>query len=160
MLFLCPLTSGTTQGWGWGWGWGRGGRGGGGGGGGGALAPRPTPPPPSPHTHTHTHTQFFGWLNYFFYFRYPDLSLTTQTRFSIWQYWTPTENRQTSSRGCHQWVCSSFFKDNRIGNFGIFRESDLKMSRWHSTVACVGFSFKVYSLKFGHTWGPGCNLLM
>ena len=49
--------------------------------------------------------------------------------------------------------------DNRKRNFiGTFTESDLKMSRWHSTIASVGFSFKVYSFKFWSNVGARLNV--
>ena len=129
-----PLTgSGTAQG----------------GGAGGEGVSRPHPP------------HFFGWFNdffYLFYFGYPDLSLTTQRRFS-----SPTilyTHKQRTDKLCLQVAVANEFvalNDNRKGNFGSFRESDLKMSGWHSTVLCVGP--KSIHLNFGLTWGSGCNLL-
>ena len=95
----------------------------------------------SPHPH------FFGW-QFFFYFGYPDLSLTTQTRFS--NLTILNTHKQRTDKLCLVAVANEFvaLNDNRKGNFGTFRESDLKMSKWHSTVECVGFGFKVYSFKF------------
>ena len=95
---------------------------------------------------------------YLFYFGYPDLSLTTQRRFS-----SPTilnTHKQRTDKLCPQVAVGNEFvalNDNRKGNFGTFRESDLKMSGWHSTVLCVGP--KSIHLNFGLTWGSGCNLL-
>ena len=84
----------------------------------------------------------------FFYFGHPDLSLTTQTRFS--NLTMLNTHKQRTDKLCLVAVANEFvaLNDNRKGNFGTFRESDLKMSGWHSTVACVGFNFNVYSIKF------------
>ena len=91
---------------------------------------------------------FFRWQFFFFYFGYPDLSLTTQTRFS--NLTILNTHKQRTDKLCLVAVANEFvaLNDNRKGNFGTFRESDLKMSGWHSTVECVGFSFEVYSFKF------------
>ena len=72
----------------------------------------------------------------------------------IWQYWTPT-NREQTNFVIIVAVANEFvaLNDNWKGNFGTCREFDLKMSRWHSTVACVGFSFKVYSFKLWSNMG-------
>ena len=101
------------------------------------------------------------WMvkDFYFNFGYPDLSLTTQTRFSNLTILNTTKREQTLSCSC----CNEFvvINDNRKGNFGAFRESNLKMPGWHSTFACVGFSFKVYSFQFcSNEGGPGCNLLL
>ena len=99
-------------------------------------------PPPS-------RSHFLEWLKYFFFCSsYPDLSLTTQTRFS--NLTILNTHKQRTDKLCLVAVANEFvaLNDNRKGNFGTFRESDLKMSGWHPTVACAGFSFKVYSLKF------------
>ena len=59
-------------------------------------------------------------------------------------------HKQRTDKLCLVAVANEFvaLNDNRKGNFGTFGESDLKMSGWHSTVKCVGFSFEVYSFKF------------
>ena len=110
-----------------------------GGGAGGALAPTL----PLPKTPTISDGNFF-----FFYFGYPDLSLTTQTRFS--NLTILNTHKQRTDKLCLVAVANEFvaLNDNRKGNFGTFREYNLKMSGWHPTVACAGCSFKVYSLKF------------
>ena len=76
----------------------------------------------SPHPH------FFGW-QFFFYFGYPDLSLTTQTRFS--NLTILNTHKQRTDKLCLVAVANEFvaLNDNRKGNFGTFRESDLKMSK-------------------------------
>ena len=74
------------------------------GGAGGALAP-PT----------------FSDGKFFFYFGYPDLSLTTQTRFSNLTILN-THKQRTEK------FCLVALNDNRKGNFGTFRESDSKLS--------------------------------
>ena len=90
-----------------------------GGGAGGALAPT-LPPPQTP---TFSDGNFF-----FFYFGYPDLSLTTQTRFS--NLTILNTHKQRTDKLCLVAVANEFvaLNDNRKGNFGTFRESDLKMS--------------------------------
>ena len=72
---------------------------------------------------------FFGW-QFFFYFGYPDLSLTTQTRFSNLSILMNT-HKQRTDKLCLVAVANEFvaLNDNRKGNFGTFRESDLKMSK-------------------------------
>ena len=80
---------------------------------------------------------FSDGLILFFHFAYPsDLSLTHKQGLVIWQYWTPT-NRM--DKLCLVVVANEFaaLNDNRKDNFGTFKESDLKMSWWHSTVGCV-----------------------
>ena len=59
-------------------------------------------------------------------------------------------HKQRTNKLCLEAAANEFVapNDNQKGNFGTFRESDLKMSWGHSTVGCVGFSFKVYSFKF------------
>ena len=71
---------------------------------------------------------FFGW-QFFFYFGYPDLSLTTQTRFS--NLTILNTHKQRTDKLCLVAVANEFvaLNDNRKGNFDTFRESDLKMSR-------------------------------
>ena len=90
-----------------------------GGGAGGALAP--TLPPPKP-------PLFPMVIFFFFYFGYPDLSLTTQTRFS--NLTILNTHKQRTDKLCLVAVANEFvaLNDNRKGNFGTFRESDLKMS--------------------------------
>ena len=87
-------------------------------------------------------SQFFGWENFFF-FGYPDLSLATQTRFSILT--ILNTDKQRTEKPCLVAVANEFVALLRDHTF---RESDLNMSGWHSTAVCVGFSFKVYSFKF------------
>ena len=72
---------------------------------------------------------FFGW-QFFFYFGYPDLSLTTQTRFSNLSILMNTRKQRTDKL-CLVAVANEFvaLNDNRKGNFGTFRESDLKMPK-------------------------------
>ena len=85
---------------------------------------------------------------FFFYFGYPDLSFTTQIRFS--NLTILNTHKQRTDKLCLVSVANEFvaLNDNRKCNFGTFREYNLKMSGWHPTVACAGCSFKVYSLKF------------
>ena len=65
---------------------------------------------------------------FLFYFGYPDLSLTTQTRFS--NLTILNTHKQRTDKLCLVAVANEFvaFNDNRKGNFGAFRESSLKMS--------------------------------
>ena len=86
------------------------------------LPPLPPPPP------THTHTLFWMEKYIFFYFGYPDLSLTTQTRFS--NLTILNTHKQRTDKLCLVAIANEFvaLHDNRKGNFGSFRESDLKMS--------------------------------
>ena len=72
---------------------------------------------------------YFGW-QFFFYFGYPDLSLTTQTRFSNLSILMNTRKQRTDKL-CIVAVANEFvaLNDNRKSNFGTFRESDLKMSK-------------------------------
>ena len=75
-------------------------------------------------------------------------STMTQTRFS-----NPTilnTHKQRTDKLCLAAVADEFvaLNDNRKGSFVTFRKSDLKVSGRHSTVVCVGFSFKLYSFKF------------
>ena len=60
---------------------------------------------------------------------YPDLSLTTQTSFSNLSILMNT-HKQRTDKLCLVAVANEFvaLNDNRKGNFGTFRESDLKMS--------------------------------
>ena len=86
-----------------------------GGGAGGVLAP----PPP-----------LFRIVKYFFsYYGYPDLSLTTQIRFSSLT--ILDAHKQRTNKLCLVAVGNEFvaLNDNRKSNFGTFRESDLKISR-------------------------------
>ena len=113
---------------------------------GGSLAP----PPPT----------FWDGKIFLFYFGYPDLSLTTQTRFSNLTILN-THKQRTDIKLCLVAVANQCVatNDNRKGNFiGTFTESDLKMPKWHSTVASVGFSFKVYSFKFWSNVGARLNV--
>ena len=75
------------------------------------------PPPP-----------LFRMAIFFFYFGYLDLSLTTQTRFS--NLTILNTHKQRTDKLCLVAVANEFvaLNDNRKGNFGTFRESDLKMS--------------------------------
>ena len=63
-------------------------------------------------------------------FRKPDLSLTTQKRFS--NLTILTTHKQGTGKLCLVAVANELvaLNDNRKGNFGSFRESDLKMSGW------------------------------
>ena len=83
-------------------------------------------------------SRFFGWFNFFFFtlVTHQICHLTHKQGLVIWQYWTPT-NRM--DKLCLVVVANEFaaLNDNRKDNFGTFKESDLKMSWWHSTVACV-----------------------
>ena len=92
---------------------------------------------------------------FFFYFGYPDLSLTTQTRFS--NLTILNTHKQRTDKLCLVAVANEFvaLNDNRKGNFGTFRKSDLKMSR----LRVLGSASKSIHLNFGLTWGPGSNLL-
>ena len=64
-----------------------------------------------------------------YFFGYPDLSLTTQTRFS--NLTILNTYKQRTDKLCLVAVAIGFvaLNDNRKGNFGTFRESDFKMSR-------------------------------
>ena len=64
-----------------------------------------------------------------FYFGYPDLSLTTQTRFS--NLTILNTHKQRTEKLCLVAVANEFvaLNDNWKGNFGTCREFDLKMSR-------------------------------
>ena len=66
----------------------------------------------------------------FFYFGYPDLSLTTLTRVSNLSI-LMNLHKQRTDKLCLVAVANEFvaLNDNRKGNFGTFRESDLKMSK-------------------------------
>ena len=90
-----------------------------GGGAGGALAPT-LPLPKAP--------LFPMEIFFFFYFGYPDLSLTTQTRFS--NLTILNTHKQRTDKLCLVAVANEFvaLNDNRKGNFGTFREYNLKMS--------------------------------
>ena len=96
---------------------------------------------------------------HFFYFGYPNLSLTTQTRFS--NLTVLNTHKQRTDKLCLVAVANEFvaLNDNRRGNFGSFRELIRLKNVRVTTVACVGFSFKVYSFKFWSNVGVGCNLL-
>ena len=65
-----------------------------------------------------------------FYFGYPDLSLTTQTRFSNLTILN-THKQRTENFVLIVAVANEFvaLNDNWKGNFGTCREFDLKMSR-------------------------------
>ena len=105
------------------------------------------PPPPTP--------PLVRMVKYiFFYFGYPDLSLTTQTRFS--NLTILNTHKQRTDKLCLVAVANEFvaLNDNRKGNFGSFRESKWLKNVRVTTVACVGFSFKFWS-----NVGVGCNLL-
>ena len=69
-----------------------------------------------------------GKVIFFFYFGYPDLSLTTQTRFS--NLTILNTHKQRTEKLCLVAVANEFvaLNDNWKGNFGTFRKSDLKMS--------------------------------
>ena len=96
-----------------------------------------------------TPPHFFGWQFFFFTLVTQICHLPHKQGLVIWQYWTPT-NREQTNFVLIVAVANEFvaLNDNRKGNFGTFRESDLKMPKWHSTVECVGSSFEVYSIKF------------
>ena len=83
----------------------------------GALAPLPSP-------------TLFQMVKFFFYFGYPDLSLTTQTRFSTGNLTILNTHKQRTDKLCLVGVANEFvaLNDNWKGNFGTFRKSDLKMS--------------------------------
>ena len=78
----------------------------------------PLPPPPI----------FWIVKEFVFHFSYPDLSLTTQTRFS--NLTILNTHKQRTDKLCLVAVANEFvaLNDNRKGNFGAFRESNLKMS--------------------------------
>ena len=80
-----------------------------------------------PHPHTHTHTFSDGKV-IFFYFGYPELSLTKQTRFS--NLTILNTHKQRTDKLCLIAVANELvaLHNNWKGNFGTFRESDLKMS--------------------------------
>ena len=83
-----------------------------GGGAGGALAPTlPLPKTPT----------FSGGNFFFFYFGYPDLSLTTQTRFRNLA--ILNTHKQRTDKLCLVSVANEFvaLNDNRKCNFGTFR---------------------------------------
>ena len=65
----------------------------------------------------------FSDRNFFFYFGYPDLSLTTQTRFS--NLTILNTHKQRTDKLFLVAVASEFvaLNDNRKANFGTFRES-------------------------------------
>ena len=87
---------------------------------------------------------------FFFDFGYPDLSLTTQTRFSTGNLTILNTHKQRTDKLCLVGVTNEFLalNDNWKGNFGTFRKSDSKMSGWHSTLACVRLASKSFSFKF------------
>ena len=66
--------------------------------------------------------------NFFFHFGYPYLSLDTQTRFS--NLTILNTHKQRTDKLCLVAVANEFvvLNDNWKGNFGAFREPDLKMS--------------------------------
>ena len=68
------------------------------------------------------------YIYIFFYFGYPDLSLTTQIRFSNLA--ILNAHKQRTDKLCLVTVAVEFvaLNDNRKDNFGTSRESDLKMS--------------------------------
>ena len=70
-------------------------------------------------------------------------STMTQTRFS--NLTILNTQKQRTDKLCLTDVANEFaaLNENRKSNFGIFKESDLKMSGWHSSVASVGFSLEV-----------------
>ena len=75
--------------------------------------------------------QFLDGKIFLFYFGYPDLSLTTQTRFSNLTILN-THKQRTDIKLCLVAVANQCvaINDNRKGNFiGTFTESDLKVSR-------------------------------
>ena len=87
--------------------------------------------------HTQGQSRGWGWSPHFsdgkiilfFYFCYPDLSLTTQTRFS--NLTVLNSHKQRKDKLCLVAVVANEFaalNDIRKGDFGTFRESDLKMS--------------------------------
>ena len=100
-------------------------------------------PPPPPHPPTCSD----GKIHFFFYFGYPDLSLTTQTRFS--NLTILNTHKQRTDKLCLVAVANEFvaLNDNRKGNFGSFRESNSKMSGWQP-LRVLGLA-----LNFGLTWG-------
>ena len=70
-------------------------------------------------------------------------STMTQTRFS--NLTILNTHKQRTDKLCLIDVANEFaaLNENQKSNFGTFKESDLKMSGWHSTVASVGFSLEV-----------------
>ena len=82
-------------------------------------------PPPLPNTFSDGKV-----ISFFFYFGYPDLSLTTQTRFSTGNLTILNTHKQRTDKLCLVGVTNEFvaLNDNWKGNFGTFRKSDLKMS--------------------------------
>ena len=70
-------------------------------------------------------------------------STMTQTRFS--NLTILNTHKQRTDKLCLIDVANEFaaLNENRKSNFGTFKESDLKMSEWHSSVASVGFSLEV-----------------
>ena len=69
-----------------------------------------------------------GKIFFLFHFGYRGLSLTTQTRFS--NLTILNTRKQRTDKLCLVAVANEFvaLNDNRKGNFGTFRKSDLKMS--------------------------------
>ena len=70
-------------------------------------------------------------------------STMTQTRFS--NLTILNTHKQRTDKLCLIDVANEFaaLNENRKSNFGTFKESDLKMSGWQSSVASVGFSIEV-----------------
>ena len=70
-------------------------------------------------------------------------STMTQTRFS--NLTILNTHKQRTDKLCLIDVANEFaaLNENRKSNFGTFKESDLKMSGWHSSVTSVGFSLEV-----------------
>ena len=70
-------------------------------------------------------------------------STMTQTRFS--NLTILNTHKQRTDKLCLIDVANEFaaLNENRKSNFGTFKESDLKMSGWHSSVSSVGFSLEV-----------------
>ena len=95
-----------------------------------------------------------------FYFGYPDLSLTSQTRFC--NLTISNTHKQRIDKLCLRAVASEFvaLNDNRRGNFGTYRESHLKCPDDTRPLCMLGLATKpAIHLNFGLTWGAGCNLL-
>ena len=84
-------------------------------------------------------------------FGYPDLSLATQTRFSILT--ILNTQKQRTEKPCLVAVSNEFVALLRDHTF---RESDLTSlgeTQPLRVLGCVGFSFKVYSFKFWSNLG-------
>ena len=94
------------------------------------------------------------------YFGFPDLSLTTQTRFSNLTILNAHEQR--TDKLCLVAVTNQFVapNDNRRGNFGHIQRIRLKNVRVTlKPLHVLGLASKSIHFNFSLTWGPGCNWL-